>query len=96
VPPHLPPGPPGAGPLVTFARSGITTPFTDDRRNLLDLAEACDVPARWSCRTGVCHTCETPALSGAVTYSPDPLESPAEGDVLICGARPDGDLVLDM
>jgi ferredoxin-NADP reductase/MOSC domain-containing protein YiiM len=96
VPPHLPPGPPGAGPLVTFARSGITTPFTDDRRNLLDLAEACDVPARWSCRTGVCHTCETPALSGAVTYSPDPLESPAEGDVLICSARPDGDLVLDM
>jgi ferredoxin-NADP reductase len=26
----------------------------------------CDVPTRWSCRTGVCHTCSTPLLAGAV------------------------------
>jgi ferredoxin-NADP reductase/MOSC domain-containing protein YiiM len=52
-PPHQPPGRPGSGPLVTFARSGISTPFANDRRSLLDLAEACDVPARWSCRSGV-------------------------------------------
>ena len=96
VPPHQPPGPPGAGPLVTFARSGISTPFTADRRNVLDLAEACYVPARWSCRTGVCHICTTPALSGAVSYAPEPLEAPTEGDVLICSARPETDLVLDM
>ena len=50
----------------------------------------------WSCRTGVCHTCTTPLLSGEVTYSPAPLESPADGQVLICCARPDTDLVLDM
>ena len=96
VPPHQPPGPLGAGPLVTFARSGISTPFTPDRGNLLDLADACDVPARWSCRTGVCHTCVTPLLSGAVSYAPEPLEPPAEGEVLICSARPDADVVLDM
>ncbi|HEY3033139.1 MAG TPA: MOSC and FAD-binding oxidoreductase domain-containing protein, partial [Streptosporangiaceae bacterium] len=54
-PPHQPPGRPGSGPLVTFARSGISTSFANDRRSLLDLAEACDVPARWSCRSGVCH-----------------------------------------
>ena len=23
--------------------------------SLLELAEACDVPVRWSCRAGVCH-----------------------------------------
>jgi ferredoxin-NADP reductase/MOSC domain-containing protein YiiM/ferredoxin len=95
-PPHQPPGPPGRGPLVTFARSGIATPFGDDWRSVLDLADACDVPTRWSCRTGVCHTCVTPLLSGDITYAPDPLELPADGQVLICCARPAGDTVLDM
>jgi ferredoxin-NADP reductase/MOSC domain-containing protein YiiM len=94
--PHQPPGPPGRGPLVTFARSGLTTPFGDDWRSVLDLADACDVPTRWSCRTGVCHTCVTPLLSGDITYAPDPLELPADGQVLICCARPASDTVLDM
>ena len=71
------PGQPGPGPLVTFARSGISTPFAAAGRSVLELADACDVPTRWSCRTGVCHTCTTPLLSGDVTYSPDPLEPPA-------------------
>jgi ferredoxin-NADP reductase/MOSC domain-containing protein YiiM len=93
-PPHLPPGPPGTGPMVTFARSGISTPFGGT--NLLGLAEACDVPTRWSCRTGVCHTCITPVLSGETTYSPTPLELPTDGQTLICCARPVNDLVLDM
>ena len=95
-PPHQPPGPPGTGPQVTFARSGITTPFTASARSVLELADACDVPTRWSCRTGVCHTCVTPLLSGDVTYSPDPLEPPADGEVLICCAQPATDIVLDM
>jgi ferredoxin-NADP reductase/MOSC domain-containing protein YiiM/ferredoxin len=95
-PPHQPPGPPGPPPLVTFARSGITAPFGDDRHSVLDLADACDVPTRWSCRTGVCHTCVTPLLSGDIAYAPDPLEPPAEGQVLICCARPGTDIVLDM
>jgi ferredoxin-NADP reductase/MOSC domain-containing protein YiiM len=94
--PHQPPGPPGTGPLVTFARSGIATPFTASRRSVLELADACDVPARWSCRTGVCHTCVTPLLSGDVAYAPDPLELPADGQVLICCAQPRTDIVLDM
>jgi ferredoxin-NADP reductase/MOSC domain-containing protein YiiM/ferredoxin len=95
-PPHEPPGPPGTGPLVTFARSGIAAPFGADWRSVLDLADACDVPTRWSCRTGVCHTCVTPLLSGDITYNPDPLEPPADGEVLICCARPGTDIVLDM
>ncbi|WP_019056159.1 MOSC and FAD-binding oxidoreductase domain-containing protein [Streptomyces prunicolor] len=95
--PHPPQGPPGTGPLVTFARSGIAVPFdADNNRSLLELADACDVPTRWSCRTGVCHTCVTPLLSGTITYSPDPLEPPADGEILICCARPGTDLVLDM
>lgn len=94
--PHPPPGPPGTGPLVTFARSGITTPFGDEWRNVLDLADACDVPTRWSCRTGVCHTCVTALLSGDVCYKPEPLEPPPAGQVLICCCGPSTDIVLDM
>ena len=94
--PHQPPGPPRTGPMVTFARSGIATRFGAAGRSLLELADACDVPTRWSCRSGVCHTCTTPLLSGSVSYAPDPLEPPADGEVLICCARPSNDIVLDM
>ncbi|MFG1912206.1 MOSC domain-containing protein [Kribbella sp. NPDC048928] len=93
-PPHQPDGVPGTGPLVTFARSGISTAMRDG--SLLELAEACDVPTRWSCRSGVCHNCITPLLSGDLTYSPTPLEPPPAGQVLICCSRPTTDLVLDM
>ncbi|MGW4485022.1 MOSC domain-containing protein [Amycolatopsis sp. NPDC004368] len=93
-PPHPPAGPPGTGPTVTFARSGISAPFPGG--TLLEFAEACDVPARWACRTGVCHTCVTPVLSGSVDYSPSPLEPPAAGQTLVCCATPHTDLVLDM
>jgi ferredoxin-NADP reductase len=95
VPPHQP-VPLGTGPKITFARSGLTVAWRDDDTSLLDLAEACDVPTRWSCRTGVCHTCVTPVLSGTVTNRPDPLEPPAPGSALICCARPETDLVLDL
>ena len=94
--PHRPPGPAATGPLVTFARSDVATAFPDSARSVLELAETCDVPARWSCRTGVCHTCVTPLLAGEVRYSPDPLEPPPDGAVLICCARPTSDVVLDL
>lgn len=95
-PPHVREGAPGTGPSVAFARSNLTVRWDARYESLLELAEACSVPVRWSCRTGVCHNCESGLLSGAVTYSPDPVEPPAEGNVLICCARPDADLVLDL
>ncbi len=94
--PHQPSGLGGTGPQVTFARSGLTVRWAERHGALLELADACDVPTRYSCRTGVCHTCITPLLAGGVTYSPDPLELPVEGTVLICCSRPDSDVVLDM
>ena len=94
--PHPPAGERGNGPAVSFARSDLTVPWGPDYASLLELAEACDVPSRWSCRTGVCHTCETGLLAGSVTFSPEPIDPPPPGTVLICCARPGGDLVLDL
>jgi len=94
--PHPPAGEPGTGPAVSFVRSDLTVPWSDSAGSLLELAEACDVPVRWSCRVGVCHTCETALLSGDVGYTTEPVDPPAEGNVLICSSRPDGDIVLDL
>jgi ferredoxin len=82
--------------LVTFARSGLSVPFDAARGSVLDLADACDVPVRWSCRTGVCQTCVTPLLSGEISYQPSPLEDPPGGQVLICCAQPRTGIVLDL
>jgi ferredoxin-NADP reductase/MOSC domain-containing protein YiiM len=95
-PPHAPAGRPGTGPTIEFARSNLAIPWSRDYGSLLELAEACDVPVRWSCRTGVCHTCETTLIAGGVEYAPDPVEPPADGSALICCARPRGDIVLDL
>ena len=95
-PPHVPAGPAGAGPLVSFARSGLDARWGTEFHSLLEFAEACDVPVRWSCRTGVCHTCESGLISGAVSYRPDPVEPPPDGNVLICCGQPQGDIVIDL
>lgn len=94
--PHLPAGAPSSGPMVSFTRSGLTVHWEASFHTLLDLAEACDVPVRWSCRAGVCHTCETGLITGTVRYQPTPIDAPAEGNVLICCAQPDGDIVIDL
>jgi ferredoxin-NADP reductase/MOSC domain-containing protein YiiM len=94
--PHPPAGEPGSGPTIEFARSNLAIPWGGDYASLLELAEACDVPVRWSCRTGVCHNCETTLIAGAVDYDPDPVEPPATGSALICCSRPRDDLVLDL
>ncbi len=81
---------------TTVARAGLTVCWDPKFQSLLELAEACDVPVRWSCRTGVCHTCECGLISGSVTYDPEPLEPPAAGNLLICCSRPREDLAIDI
>jgi ferredoxin len=95
-PPHAPAGPVGEGPRISFARAGLTVSWNSRFQSLLELAEACDVPVRWSCRTGVCHTCECGLISGSVKYDPEPLDAPAVGNLLICCSRPQEDTVIDL
>jgi ferredoxin-NADP reductase/MOSC domain-containing protein YiiM/ferredoxin len=87
----------GSGPLVSFARSGIAAHWQASAwQSILELAEACDVPVRWACRTGVCHSCESGLVSGAVVYEPEPLDKPADGNVLVCCSQPIRDVVIDL
>jgi len=94
--PHPPPGPPGSGPSVSFARSGVTAAWDPKFGSLLELAEACDVPVRWSCRAGVCHTCMTGLIGGSMVYNPEPMERPAPGNVLICCSQPNAGVTVDL
>jgi ferredoxin-NADP reductase/MOSC domain-containing protein YiiM len=95
--PHLPKDDTTTGSLVSFARSGIAAHWNPSvYQSILELAEACDVPVRWSCRTGVCHNCESGLVSGDVVYGPEPLEKPAEGNLLVCCSQPVGDVVIDL
>jgi MOSC domain-containing protein YiiM/ferredoxin-NADP reductase/ferredoxin len=94
--PHLPPGPQGTGPNVTFLRSGIVLRWDARFPSLLELAEACSVPVRWSCRSGVCHNCESGLIDGRLHYSPEPLDPPPQGVALICCSTPMTDVALDL
>jgi ferredoxin len=94
--PHRPGGPAGSGPVVTFLRSGLAVPWDSRFYSLLELAEACAVPVRWSCRSGVCHNCESGLIEGEVAYAPEPLDLPAEGNALICCATPRTAVELDL
>jgi ferredoxin len=94
--PHPPEGEAGSGRLVTFVRSGLAVPWDPRFGSLLELAEACDVPAQWSCRSGVCHTCECGIIDGELAYSPDPIDPPRQGAALICCSTPRTAVSLDI
>jgi ferredoxin-NADP reductase len=95
--PHRPTDDAATGPLVSFARSGIAAHWkASSYQSILELAEACDVPVRWSCRTGVCHNCESGLVLGAVVYGPEPLDKPADGNLLVCCSQPIRDVVIDL
>ena len=96
VRPHPPAGPAGTGPPVSFSRSGLTVSWSSQYASILEFAEACDVPTRFSCRSGVCHTCVTQLIAGTTVYTQPPLEPPPEGTVLICIAEPCDGAVLDL
>jgi ferredoxin len=94
--PHQPAGRPGQGPVVTFSRSNLSAAWDPSFSSLLELAEACDVPVSFGCRTGVCHSCESGIVDGDVTYNPQPLEPPQDGRVLVCCSQPTGEVTLEL
>ncbi|MCA9199094.1 MAG: 2Fe-2S iron-sulfur cluster binding domain-containing protein [Planctomycetales bacterium] len=80
---------------VQFAKSNRTATWDGSLANLLDLADAAQIPIDSGCRAGNCGTCLTAIKSGSVKYSQDPGCDVDDGCCLPCIASPDGPLVLD-
>lgn len=83
---------------VTFKRSGKTISWEAyDNQTLLELAEENGVTPDFSCRMGVCQTCQCKLLEGEVYYASSPSTPVAEGTILMCIARPGSSkLILDL
>ena len=86
----------GKAPMVTFARSGMSLPWDGSSESILAFAEANGLSPDFSCRAGVCSSCQCVLKSGSVDYFEEPLGELEEGTVLICCSRPAGDVVLDI
>ncbi len=82
---------------IVFAQSNRTITWQADSDSLLEFAEANGLNPPYSCRQGICGTCECKILEGEVTYQTTPTATVEEGSVLICIAKPKtAKVVLDL
>lgn len=81
---------------VTLARSGLTLPWDPAAGTILDLAERNGLNPDYSCRSGICQTCICALIEGEVDYLEEPLNPPEADRVLICVARPRGNVAIDI
>lgn len=85
-----------AGPLVSFAKSGLTAPFDPQALSLLEFAEDLGLSPPANCRSGRCGACITRKLSGGIRYAQEPSTIVADDEVLLCCALPEGPVTLDL
>jgi uncharacterized protein len=82
---------------IVFAQSHQTTQWPVDAENLLEFAEANGLNPPYSCRQGICGTCQCKLLEGEVEYPEMPTADIEAGSVLICVAKPKTSrLILDL
>ncbi len=81
---------------IIFSESGITAKWDPEYENLLEFAEEQGVFPDFSCRSGICHSCQYELLKGEVDYTFEPLDPPYPGQVLLCCARPVSNLVIEI
>jgi ferredoxin len=82
--------------IVTFARSGVSVPWTKGAFSILSLGEQRGLRLANSCRTGLCSVCVCRLDAGEVAYEVEPIEPPAAGEVMICCARPTTSVMLNL
>ena len=81
---------------VRLKRSGRTLVWDGQDANLLDFAERQGVSVDAGCRSGSCGSCDTLLVSGTVQYSGKPDYEFADGHCLLCVAKPQSALVLEL
>ncbi|NHC34225.1 2Fe-2S iron-sulfur cluster-binding protein [Scytonema millei] len=82
---------------IIFAKSGKTLTWHEGEGTILEFAEANDLDPAYSCRAGICGTCQCNIQAGEVTYQEPPTAEIDEGAVLICISKPKtARVVLDL
>ena len=81
---------------VTFARSGISVPWTSELHSLLQLAQINGVEISSGCQYGDCGTCMVRLLEGQVEYPHATGARPDPSCCLPCSCRPVTSIVLDI
>ena len=79
---------------ITFAQSGKELIWRPLSGTLLDLALANEVKVQYSCRNGDCQTCIQKLVSGFADYPAGEMPALAEGQILLCQAVPETDMVI--
>ena len=82
---------------VEFRRSGVTGTWDGSQETILELAEDLGLVLPYSCRSGICTTCQCRMIEGEIEYTSDGVYEPeGEGEILICCSVPKANLVLDI
>ncbi|MBN3756599.1 2Fe-2S iron-sulfur cluster binding domain-containing protein [Paraburkholderia sp. Tr-20389] len=79
---------------VRFSPQGEPVAWDPACGSLLEFAEQNGYEPAFSCRIGICNTCVMRLVDGDVEYTETPLETPPEGTVLLCCAKPSGNVTL--
>lgn len=85
---------PGTG-RVIFANSGVQSDSMEAWESLLELAEASKVMVQSACRSGSCGTCVCRLIRGKVNYLEQPKYECDADEVVMCLAKPDGDVEIE-
>ena len=83
---------------VRFQKSAAGGEWSNERGTLLEFAESLGLAPNFGCRSGICGTCTTRIVKGAVDYVEDPVAPRGIGEVLLCCSvpRPGANVVLDL
>lgn len=81
---------------IVLQKSGRRLDWDGTSESILAFLEAQGIEPEFSCRAGVCGTCEQGLVSGEVDYFEEPLDVMPRDRVLLCCTRPKTSLVLDL
>lgn len=81
---------------ITLLKSNTSLVWDEAQESLLSFLEDKGFNPEFSCRAGICGSCKSRLAEGSVEYFEDPLDDVADGEVLLCCARPTGPIVLDL
>ena len=73
---------------VRFVRSEAEATWEPGNGTLLEFAEESGLAPAFGCRSGICGTCKTRIITGAVDYLEEPLAPHAHNEVLLCCSVP--------